>query len=86
MVLLVNVTEQVPEVRVQLVALNEPGPVEVKVTVPAGGMLVPASWSVTVMVHVVVCPGVRVVGVQATTAVAARRFTVMLAAKLVLME
>lgn len=36
----------------QLVALKEPAPVEVKLTVPEGEVIVPGELSVTVAVHV----------------------------------
>jgi hypothetical protein len=45
----VNVTEQVPETRAQVVELKDPaGPVSVNVTVPVGVVTVPAEVSVTV--------------------------------------
>jgi hypothetical protein len=48
----VNVTEQVPEARAQVVELNDPaGPVSVNVTVPVGVVTVPAEVSVTVAVQ-----------------------------------
>jgi len=48
----VNVTEQLPDTRVQVVELNDPaGPVSVKVTVPVGVVTVPAEVSVTVAVQ-----------------------------------
>jgi hypothetical protein len=48
----VNVTEQVPAARVQVVELNEPvGPVSLNVTVPVGTVLVPAEMSATVAVQ-----------------------------------
>jgi hypothetical protein len=45
----VNVTEQLPDTRAQVVELNDPaGPVSVNVTVPVGVVTVPAEVSVTV--------------------------------------
>jgi len=48
----VKVTEQAPADRVQLGALSEPAPVDVKVTVPVGVIAVLTSVSVTVALHV----------------------------------
>ncbi len=48
----VKVTEQLPADNAQLEALREPAPVEVKVTVPVGVMVVPTSVSVMVAVQV----------------------------------
>jgi hypothetical protein len=80
----VNVTEQLPETRVQVVELNEPaGPVLVKVTVPVGEIAVEGEVSVTVAVQVdawLATTGV----VQATVFDVVRRLTTTLAAALVL--
>jgi len=80
----VNVTEQLPDARVQVVELNEPaGPVSVNVTVPVGVVTVPADVSVTVAVHDEATP--TTTGLVQTTAVeVVRGFTVTLAAALVL--
>jgi hypothetical protein len=80
----VNVTEQLPETRAQVVELNEPaGPVSVNVTVPVGVMMVPVEVSVTVAVHEDATP--TTTGLVQTTAVdVARGLTVTLAAALVL--
>ena len=49
----VNVTEQLPDDRVQVVELNEPaGPVSANVTVPVGVVVDPVDVSVTVAVQV----------------------------------
>jgi hypothetical protein len=80
----VNVTEQVPETRAQVVELKEPaGPVSVKVTVPVGVVTVPAEVSVTVAAQDEAVP--TSTGVVQTTAVeVVRGLTVTLAAVLVL--
>jgi hypothetical protein len=80
----VNVTEQVPEARAQVVELKEPaGPVSVKVTVPVGVVTVPAEVSVTVAAQDEAVP--TSTGVVQTTAVeVVRGLTVTLAAVLVL--
>ncbi len=49
----VNVTEHVPATRAQLAALNDPAaPVELKLTVPVGVLVVGGEVSATVAVHV----------------------------------
>lgn len=49
----VNVTEQLPDARVQVVGVNEPaGPVSVNVTVPVGVIVEPVEVSFTVAVQV----------------------------------
>ena len=80
----VNVTEQLPETRVQVVELNEPaGPVSVNVTVPVGVIIVPVEVSVTVAVHDEAW--LTTTGLVHTTAVdVVRGLTVTLAAVLVL--
>jgi hypothetical protein len=80
----VNVTEQLPETRAQVVELNDPaGPVSVNVTVPVGVVTVPAEVSVTVAVHDDATP--TTTGLVQTTAVeVVRGLTVTLAAALVL--
>ena len=47
-----KVTEHLLADRTHVVPLNEPGPVTMKVTVPVGGVALPASVSVTVAVQV----------------------------------
>jgi len=80
----VNVTEQLPDTRAQVVELNEPaGPVSVKVTVPVGVVTVPGEVSVTVAVHEEAW--FTTTGLVQTTAVEVLRlFTVTLDAALVL--
>ena len=80
----VKVTEQLPDTRAHVVELNEPaGPVSVNVTVPVGVVAVPGEVSVTVAVHDEAWP-IPTGLAQVTTAEVARRFTVTLAATLVL--
>jgi hypothetical protein len=80
----VNVTEQLPETRAQVVELKDPaGPVSVNVTVPVGVVMVPADVSVTVAVHDEATP--TTTGLVQTTAVeVVLGLTVTLAAALVL--
>jgi len=52
--------------------LKLPGSLEVKLTVPVGVLLVPASVSVTVAVQVEGCPTVTVAGEQLTLGPEAR--------------
>ena len=52
----------------QLVGLNEPGPVELKLTVPVG-LVATALVLVTVARQVVVCPRITLAGLQATSVV-----------------
>jgi len=80
----VNVTEQLPETKAQVVELKEPaGPVSVNVTVPVGVMIVPGEVSLTVAVHDEAWP--TTTGLVQTTAVeVVRGLTVTLAAALVL--
>jgi len=75
----VNVTEHEPETRPQVAALNDPAaPVELKLTVPVGVLVVPAAVSVTVAVQVEAWE--TTTGEVHETAVAVvRRLTVMLA-------
>jgi|SRR5713226_9971887 len=76
----VYMTEQLAELplplSVQLVALNVPVELVVKLTVPVGVIAVPGLASVTVAVQVVALPTVTAGGVQATAVVVARLFTV----------
>ena len=65
----------VPE-RVQLVGLNVPAPLLVKVTVPVGVVFVPTSVSLTVAVQVVDVPGGTVEGEQLTLVLVERFVTV----------
>ncbi len=80
----VKVTVQVPATfRIQLGALSEPVPVDVKVTVPVGVLAVPDDVSVTVAVHVdawLITTGLA----HETAVLVARLLTMMLAAALVL--
>jgi len=80
----VNVTEQLPDTRVQVVELNEPaGPVSVNVTVPVGVVTVPAEVSLTVAVQDEAW--LIATGLTQTTAVeVVRGLTATLAAALVL--
>ena len=80
----VKVTVQLPDTKVHVVELNEPaGPVSVNVTVPVGVMTVPGEVSDTVAVQLEAW--LTTTGLVQTTAVeVARRFTVTLAAALVL--
>ena len=80
----VNVTEQLPDTRAQVVELNEPaGPVSVKVTVPVGVIMVPGEVSLTVAVQD--DAWFTTTGLVQTTAVeVVRTLTVTLAATLVL--
>jgi len=85
LVLPVKVTEQLPETKAHVVELNEPvTPTWLKVTVPVGVVTVPGDVSVTVAVHVVGVPIATLEGEHETAAVVERRFTVTLAAALVL--
>jgi hypothetical protein len=80
-----KVTEQLPETRVHGLPTNDPvTPTWLRVTVPAGVEVVPGELSATVAVHVVLWPVVTLEGEQFTAVVVARRFTVTLAAALVL--
>ena len=84
MAVAVKVTEQLPETNAHVVELNEPaGPVSVNVTVPVGVVAVPGEVSVTVAVHDEAWP-ITTGLVQTTVVEVARRFTVTLAAALVL--
>ena len=84
MAVAVKVTEQLPDTRAHVVELNEPaGPVSVNVTVPVGVVAVPGEVSVTVAVHDEAWP-ITTGLVQTTVVEVARRFTVTLAAALVL--
>jgi hypothetical protein len=81
----VNVTEQLPEARVQVLEENEPDtPACVNVTVPVGVVTAPGEVSETVAVHVVETPVKTVVGEHVTAVEVARGLTVTLAAALVL--
>ncbi len=82
----VKLTVQLPPVRVQFAALNEPVPVDVKVTVPVGVIGVPAV-EVSVTVAVQVDAWLITTGVAQETAVAeVLTVTVIIAAALVLVE
>jgi hypothetical protein len=73
------VTEHVADApvpaRVHGLVVKVPVPLEVKLTVPAGVLVVPAAVSVTVAVHVPACPTLNVVG-QAIVVVVVLRLTV----------
>jgi hypothetical protein len=80
----VNVTEQVPDARVQGLPMKEPaGPVSVNVTVPVGVDVVPGEVSATVAVQDEATPTTTGL-VQTTVVEVALRLTVTLAAALVL--
>jgi hypothetical protein len=81
----VNVTEQVPDTRAQVVELNEPaGPVSVKVTVPVGVLAVPGDESPTVALQEEATP-TRTGLVQTTVVVVVLRPTVTVAAVVLLL-
>jgi hypothetical protein len=75
----VYVTEHVADAPVPAnvhgLVVKVPVPLEVKLTVPAGVLAVPAAVSVTVAVHVPACPTLNVVG-QAIVVVVVLRLTV----------
>jgi len=79
----VKLTVQAPDVRIQLGALSEPVPVEVKVTVPVGVIAVPTSVSATVTLQMearLITTGLA----QVILVEVDRLFTVIVAAALVL--
>lgn len=61
----VNMTEQDPAVNVQLIGVNVPVELLLKLTVPAGVEAVPGEVSATVAVHFVCWPTLTELGVQA---------------------
>jgi hypothetical protein len=81
----VKLTVQAPPVKEQLLALNEPVPVKVNITVPVGVMIVPGDVSETVTLQL--DAWLITTGVAQETAVAeVRTVTVIEAAALVLVE
>jgi hypothetical protein len=84
----VYVTEQVAvgpaPLNVQLVGLNVPLPLLVKLTVPVGVIGAPVSLSVTVAVQVVETPAATVGGEQSTVVIVERFVTVTVSMPLLL--
>src|SRR2546428_6604888 len=76
----VSLSEQLAELQarrgVQLELLKEPAPLLLKLTVPVGVLLVPASVSLTVAVQVVGWPTTTDAGVQPTLVLVERLLTV----------
>jgi len=72
------VTEQLPDTRVQVEALNVPVPLVDQATLPVGVLTVPGEVSVTVAAHVEGEPTWTEPGLQFTVAVMLRLLTVRL--------